>query len=76
MAETKRPRLDEAGEGPVEAPEEDGLENLDDPTVQALHEADALQQQLEQVITSTLRPAQAAYVLRVQLFELFHLSVV
>lgn len=47
MAEAKRPRLDEAGL--AEAPEEDGLESLDDPTVQALQEADALQQQLEQI---------------------------
>eukprot|EP00878_Enallax_costatus_P028127 GHUV01030342.1.p1 GENE.GHUV01030342.1~~GHUV01030342.1.p1 ORF type:complete len:100 (+),score=20.40 GHUV01030342.1:250-549(+) len=49
MAEAKRPRLDETGEGPVEAPEQDGLENLDDPITQALHEADLLQQQLEQI---------------------------
>lgn len=60
MAEPKRPRLEEAGEGQVDLPEEDGLENLDDPTVQALHEADALQQQLEQVITPTSHRARAA----------------
>lgn len=50
MAEAKRPRLDETVEGQVEAPEEDGLENLNDPTTQALQEADLLQLQLEQVI--------------------------
>lgn len=55
MAEAKRPRLDEAGL--AEAHEEDGLENLDDPTIQALQEADALQQQLEQVTMASWHQA-------------------